>query len=265
MNLSGLLPLLKNEPDLHDTLKGYTSAPQKLYAAARAIVVAALATEYEGPVLVVAGTADQAEKWVEQLEMFLPHSDGATQLSLFADPDALPFERIPWTGRTRQLRLTALATLQAKGKKPAVVVSSARALMQKTLPARLFRMALRPLRVGSFVQLDELTGRWVENGYEPMQVVEEPGTFARRGGIIDIWPPNLPHPVRIDLFGDEVETLRAFDPATQRSELQLQRVLEVKPSEASCPKLPQRRLPTYFPYPRWSTTRRRAIPLIEVR
>ena len=59
--------------------------------------------------------------------------------------------------------------------------------------------------------------RWVETGYNPAEVVEEPGTFARRGGIVDIWPPNLPHPVRIDLFGDDVESLRLFDPATQRT------------------------------------------------
>ncbi len=232
MNLSGLLPFLKDQPAFKDLLRGHTPAPQKLYAAARALVVAGVAAEGTGPVLVVTGTADQAEKWVEQIELFLPPTQGPLQVSRYADPDSLPFERIPWTGRTRQLRLTALAALQQKGNGPSVVVSSARALMQKTLPARMFRMALRPLRVGSFVQLDELTRRWVQSGYEPVQVVEEPGTFARRGGIIDIWPPNLPHPVRIDLFGDEVETLRSFDPATQRSELQLQRVLIGPGSEA---------------------------------
>ncbi len=232
MNLSGLLPLLKDQPAFQNLLNGHTPAPQKLYAAARALVVAAAAVERKGPVLVLTGTADQAEKWAEQLALFLPPSDAPPQISRYADPDSLPYERIPWTGRTRQLRLTSLAALQQKSNSPAVVVSSARALMQKTLPARLFRMALRPLRVGSFVQLDDLTGRWVQNGYEPVQVVEEPGTFARRGGIIDIWPPNLPHPVRIDLFGDEIETLRSFDPATQRSELQLQRVLIGPGSEA---------------------------------
>ena len=104
--------------------------------------------------------------------------------------------------------------------------------MQKTLPARTFRLALRPLHAGSYVQLDELTGRWAQTGYEPVNVVEEPGTFARRGGIVDIWPPNLPHPVRVDLFGDEVESIREFDPATQRSDRQLQRVLIGPGSEA---------------------------------
>ncbi|MEZ4583047.1 MAG: hypothetical protein R3A10_15675, partial [Caldilineaceae bacterium] len=58
---------------------------------------------------------------------------------------------------------------------------------------------------------------WAQTGYNPAEVVEEPGTFARRGGIIDVWPPNLPSPVRIDLFGDEVDSLRLFDPASQRT------------------------------------------------
>ena len=232
MNLSGLLPLLRTLPAFQELVKGHTSPPQKLYAAARAFVIATVATDREGPVLVLTGTAEQAQNWVERLELFLPPADGAPHVSLYAEPDALPFERIPWAGRTRQLRLTALAALQQKSSRPTVVVASARAVMQKTLPARAFRMALRPLRVGSFVQLDELTGRWAHSGYEPVQVVEEPGTFARRGGIVDIWPPNLSHPVRIDLFGDEVETLRAFDPTTQRSERQLQRVLIGPGSEA---------------------------------
>ena len=232
MNFSGLLPILRNLPAYQELLKGHSHAPQKLYAAARAFVVAGAATDREGPVLILTGTSEQAQQWVERLDLFLPPTEDPAQVSLYAEPDALPYERIPWAGRTRQHRLTALAALQQKGNRPRIVVSSARALMQKTLPAKAFRLALRPLHVGSFVQLDELTGRWAQSGYEPVDVVEEPGTFARRGGIVDIWPPNLPYPVRIDLFGDEVDTLRAFDPTTQRSERQLQRVLIGPGSEA---------------------------------
>ncbi len=232
MNLSGLLPVLRNLPAYQQLLKGHSSEPHKLYSAARALVVAGAATDREGPVLLLTGTSEQAERWLERLQLFLPPTDGPAPVSLYAEPDALPFERIPWTGRTRQRRLTALAALQQKDSHPRIVVSSARALMQKTLPARTFRLALRPLHAGSFVQLDELTGRWAQTGYEPVNVVEEPGTFARRGGIVDIWPPNLPHPVRVDLFGDEVESIREFDPATQRSDRQLQRVLIGPGSEA---------------------------------
>ena len=229
MNLSGLLPLLKNIPAYQKLLNGHTAAPQSLYSAARAFVVAGLATDRDGPVLVLTGTTEQAQHWVERLELFLPPQ---AQVSLYAEPDALPYERIPWSSRTRQLRLTALATLQQKGRSSSIIVASARALLQKTLPAKELRLALQPLRVGSFIQLDTLTQGWVQNGYEAVEIVEEPGTFARRGGIIDIWPPNLPHPLRIDLFGDEIDTLRIFDPATQRSEHQLEWALVGPGSEA---------------------------------
>ena len=232
MNLSGLLQILRNLPSYRQLLAGHNSEPQKLYSAARPLVAAGAAIDREGSVLVLTGSAEQAERWMERLQLFMPHTEEPSPVSLYAEPEALPFERIPWTGRTRQRRLTALAALQQREGHPRIVVASARALMQKTMPAKTFRLALRPLHAGSFVQLDELTGRWAQTGYEPVNVVEEPGTFARRGGIIDIWPPNLSHPVRVDLFGDEVESIRAFDPATQRSERELQRVQIGPGSEA---------------------------------
>ena len=90
--------------------------------------------------------------------------------------------------------------------------------MQKTLPSRELRLALALSKSVRSSASTRLFARWVQSGYNPADVVEEPGIFARRGGIIDIWPPNLPYPVRIDLFsGDEVESLRLFDPATQRT------------------------------------------------
>ncbi|MCB0091954.1 MAG: hypothetical protein KDE54_28885, partial [Caldilineaceae bacterium] len=79
-------------------------------------------------------------------------------------------------------------------------------------------------RTGSVVRLEQMTMNWVQTGYHAVEVVEEPGAFARRGGIVDIWPPNLDHPVRIDLFGDEIESLRVFDPATQRTERRISQV-----------------------------------------
>ncbi|RME58967.1 MAG: hypothetical protein D6790_11215, partial [Caldilineae bacterium] len=208
--------------------------PLALLGAARAVLAAALAEDGTGPVVVLTGTHEQARRWVERLTYFLPpvEEGNAPRVHLFAEPDALPYERIAWTDRTRQQRLTALAAIQTQTPPWPVIVAPLRAALQKTLPARELRLALRPLSVGSFLRLEELTIRWVQIGYSPAQVVEEPGTFARRGGIIDIWPPNLPYPVRIDLFGDEVETLRIFDPATQRTVRRVERI-EIGPgSEA---------------------------------
>jgi transcription-repair coupling factor (superfamily II helicase) len=98
-----------------------------------------------------------------------------------------------------------------------VVVASARALMQKTLPVREMRAALRPIREGQLFDLNKVLGSWVGWGYEAAAVVEVPGQFSRRGGIVDIWPPNLRKPMRIELLGDAIDSLRSFDPSTQRT------------------------------------------------
>ncbi|MEZ4706939.1 MAG: transcription-repair coupling factor [Caldilineaceae bacterium] len=221
MNLSGLLNLLPRLPAYEAMRTAPPSEPQALVHSAHPFVLAGLALHHPGPVLILTARSEMAQQLALNLEAWLPpRQENGPPIHLFAEPDALPYERISWSGETRQRRLTALAALQSRDSaspKP-VVISSARALVQKTLPARELRLALRPLRTGSVVRLEQMTMNWVQTGYHAAEVVEEPGVFARRGGIVDIWPPNLDHPIRIDLFGDEIESLRIFDPATQRTE-----------------------------------------------
>ncbi len=233
MNLSGLLKLLKQLPAYQDLQSATARTPQALLQAARPFVAAGLKEERGGALFFLTARSEMAQQVAAQLEMWLPPAAaGGPPVYLFAEPDALPYERIAWSGYTRQQRLTALAALQSRTGKRPVVVASARALMQKTLPARELRLALRPLKVGGLVRLEQMTTNWVQTGYNPSETVEEPGTFARRGGIIDIWPPNLTEPIRIDLFGDEIDTLRIFDPTTQRSQQRVESV-EIGPgSEA---------------------------------
>jgi len=233
MNLSGLLNLLKQLPAYQALLSGNEQRPQALLQSARPFVAAGLKQERGGPLLFITARSEMAQQVAAQLEMWLPPRDaGGPPVYLFAEPDALPYERIAWSGYTRQQRLTTLAALQSRTAKRPVVVTSARALMQKTLPARELRLALRLLKTGGVVRLEQMTTNWAQSGYNPSETVEEPGTFARRGGIIDIWPPNLAAPVRIDLFGDEVDSLRIFDPTTQRSQQRIDQI-EIGPgSEA---------------------------------
>ena len=117
-----------------------------------------------------------------------------------------------------------------------IVVASARALMQMTLPLREMRASLRTLRPGQPFDLNRMLASWVSLGYEAEAVVEAPGQFSRRGGIVDIWPPNLRKPLRIELFGDEADSLRTFDPSTQRT---LARIMEVwiGPASEALPKI----------------------------
>ena len=233
MQLTGLLDLLSALPAFRQLLEQGSATPLALLHSARPYVTAGIRAARGNAVLLLTARSEMVQQVVTQLELWLPSVEqGGPPILAFAEADALPYERIAWSSATRQQRLTALSALQSRNIVPPIVVASARAVMQKTLPTRELRLALRPVKVGEIIRLDQTLARWVQTGYNPADVVEEPGVFARRGGIIDIWPPNLPHPVRIDLFGDEVESLRLFDPATQRTIRQVQQV-EIGPgSEA---------------------------------
>jgi len=89
--------------------------------------------------------------------------------------------------------------------------------MARTLPQHDFLKNTQTLRAGQPVRLERMLEAWVGAGYVPTTIVVEPGQFARRGGIVDVFPTAAEQPVRVELFGDDVETLRQFDPATQRS------------------------------------------------
>ncbi len=222
---SGLLTYLTGLPAFMEVLERRPSEPQALLTSARPYVAAGMRHHAEQALVFLTARSEVANQLALELESWLPPvEDGGPPVYLFAEPEALPYERIAWSGATRQRRLTALAALQSRTGTPPVVIAGARALAQMTLPARELRLALRPIKVGGIVRLEQMTVNWAQTGYLPVEVVEEPGTFARRGGIVDIWPPNLPEPVRIDLFGDEVDSLRIFDPATQRTIRQVNQV-----------------------------------------
>lgn len=240
MKLNGLLEFGHRLPALGDLVARLRhgdapGAPLEVYTAARPYLVAALASLLNHPLLVVTPRSDRARQWVDELRTWLPDE---VPVHHFADPDALPYEHIPWAPETRQRRLEALVSLLtweeggesanqrisesaghvARVTQPApIVVASARALMQMTLPVRELRAVLRIIRQGQLFDLNKILASWVGLGYEAVTVVETPGTFSRRGGIVDLWPPNLRKPIRIELFGDQVDSLRTFDPSTQRT------------------------------------------------
>ncbi|MFN2143730.1 MAG: CarD family transcriptional regulator, partial [Anaerolineales bacterium] len=97
--------------------------------------------------------------------------------------------------------------------------------MSVTMPKREFLKASKSYKTEGQINLSATINHWVKIGYEPASTVTAPGQFARRGGIIDIWPPTELHPVRIELFGDEIESIRQFIPGSQRTENHLDRIL----------------------------------------
>ncbi|MBN1934572.1 MAG: transcription-repair coupling factor, partial [Anaerolineae bacterium] len=184
--------------------------------AARPYLVAALADDLRRPVLLVMARPDQVNTAIEQLRQWLPTPENVLR---FSEPEALPYERIPWAAETVQERLRAIAALAhwKEGSASPIIVTSARALMQPTLPRREFVIGARTLRAGQQINLTQMLTTWLELGYEMVSVVESPGTFSRRGGMIDVYSLGETLPIRIELFGDEIDSLRTFDPTTQRS------------------------------------------------
>src|SRR5512137_2212080 len=155
----------------------------------------------------------------------LPAWSSASSFYPFPDPNPLFYERAPWGPRTLRQRVVALAALTQHiqpGATPAtprarVFVAPARSLMTRTLAPRDFLANSRTLRVQGELRPDRLLDLMVGTVYTPTSLVTEPGQLSRRGGILAAWPPAEELPVRIELLGDEIDSLRWFEPATQRS------------------------------------------------
>lgn len=233
MNLSGLLPPLIHTtayPRLLDELQAHDRTERRLplIRAARPYVLAALARDLSQPLVVVTGRVDTAGVLVDALRAY---TGEPSRILRFPEPPVLFYERAPWPKETVCERLAVLAALTSSSLPP-VVVTSVRALMQRTLPPRSFRANLRAFKKGQFIALAKTLLGWVGMGYERATVVEAPGQFSARGGILDIFPPASPYPVRIELFGEEIESLRRFDPALQRSQDALDQAIISPASEA---------------------------------
>ena len=251
MNISGLLASFESlEAYSHlreDLESGEVPPPLGLLHAARPALLAALARDMERPMLVVAGSVERAKALAHSLRDWSPAPECILH---FPEPLALFYERAPWTDEVIAGRLCVLSrtfavrTLYLRhlpspplegGKGGLVVVASARALMQRTLPVRQFRISIREFHVGQTLDLEQALGRWAGLGYEPVSVVEAPGQFSHRGGILDIFPPADPLPVRIEFFGNQIESLRCFDPATQRSQERVESVT-ITPAREALPR-----------------------------
>jgi transcription-repair coupling factor (superfamily II helicase) len=206
---------------LLDDIRDSVSLPGlALPRAARLPVLAALHQDLNQPILLLTDRLDRAMNLVDELQFWAPE---ATRL-LFPEPNPIFYEQAAWSAVIRRDRLLALVSLAVyhipgmpRPDRAPIIIAPARALMARTLPRRDLLKATRQLRPSQVIQPDVLIRSWTEVGYQHSEVVLEPGQFSRRGGILDVWAPAENLPARIEFFGDEVDTLRHFDPATQRT------------------------------------------------
>ncbi|MCJ7791785.1 MAG: transcription-repair coupling factor, partial [Dehalococcoidia bacterium] len=222
MNLSCLLSLLKEMPAYRQlvgelsTVKGEHKAI--ILDAAKPYLIAALYEELNLPLMVVTGQPETARKLHEQLRVWCSPS---AELHRLPELDFLPYDSSQLSAVSYQMmeRLRALATLALyeESDKAPLIVTSALAIMSKTIPQRDFVAACHILKPGMAAEPVELLRRWQSMGYEVEDVVEVPGQMNKRGGIIDVFPPFSQSPVRMEFFGNQVEGMRCFDPESQRS------------------------------------------------
>ena len=216
MDLSGLLEEVASAPTLRRVAQLARSPSLRLVLglpdAAKAASVAALFRSLGRPLLLVLPRPEQAEALADELSAWL---GAAAEVLVFPEREALPYERLTPDYEAVAARLRALSRLLRPG--PALVVSSARALAQRTLARPELAASSLRLRPGDELDLERFLSRLLSWGYSLEPAVERPGQVARRGGIVDVFPPASELPVRIELWGRQVDSLRLFDPETQRS------------------------------------------------
>ena len=185
-----------------------------LTGADRALLLSKIYQALRIPILVVAPSIKTAQSILEDLRFFKPIED--PYLFLFPSYNLLPFKFLAYHNETAARRIYALYQL-LESRTPPIVVSTVDALLQKIIPKQEVIGYSELIVAGEEIERDGLIEKLVSGGYAHASIVEEPGDFCIRGGIIDIYCPLYDEPLRIEFYGDMVESIRLFSAASQRT------------------------------------------------
>jgi transcription-repair coupling factor (superfamily II helicase) len=175
----------------------------------RALVTSALAQLAEAPLLVIVPTLEEAGRWAALLELM------GWSCLLYPTSEGSPYEPMDPTSEITWGQLQVLSELLQPA--PKAIVATERALQPHLPPKEIFSQRCHLLRRGERISLDALGHTLTHLGYERVSTIEQEGSWSRRGDLLDVFPVSAELPVRLEFFGDELEKLREFDPATQRS------------------------------------------------
>ncbi|MEK7247263.1 MAG: CarD family transcriptional regulator, partial [Chloroflexota bacterium] len=216
MKLSGLLREIETAPGFRELRDRLSARQGRVVAglgdAAKPSALAALLRDETAPVIIVTARPSRARTLAEELPAWL---GDPSRVLLFPERDVLPYERLATDIGTVRDRISALKAVDDA--RPCVIVASALALAQRTLSQEDLRAAFTTVRTGEKLDMEDLIRELDILGYENQPMVEDSGQFSHRGGIVDFFPPLAEHPTRIELFGDEVESIRYFKVDTQRT------------------------------------------------
>ena len=184
---------------------------------AKALVAAQVAAELRRPVVVIVTSGARAETLAASMQFFYKALAGqeATEVAVFPALDALPWQEV--SSHAEILETRAVTLWRYTSGLARVVVAPIAAARMRLADAASYAGQARTLARDQEISLDEFVAHLRSVGYESHDMVEMPGQFTVRGGIVDVFPAEAERPVRLELFGDSVESLREFDPNTQRS------------------------------------------------
>jgi transcription-repair coupling factor (superfamily II helicase) len=191
-----------------------------------AVLLARRSAEHAGqrggaPLLHITRDDARMARLAEALAFFAPD----VEVLRFPAWDCLPYDRVSPNPELVSERIATLSRLLEPPAGRRIVLTTVNALVQRVPPRHAFHGGSRTLKAGERVKPEELARFLEANGYVRAATVMEPGEFAMRGGIVDLFPSGMAEPVRLDLFGDDIEDIRSFDPASQRSGAKVARVV----------------------------------------
>jgi transcription-repair coupling factor (superfamily II helicase) len=241
MSLYGLIAPILRTPDYQSLVNDVReqsadlSKGLGLLRAARPLLITALQKELRCPIVYLVSTVEGSRTSFDALRSLALTGNAAaapySSILRSVEPNTAFYDTVAPVVDIIVQRSTVLASLYLSSHSDSdradypLVISSPRALMHPSLSMAQFKTATRVLRRDQMITLEPTLAGWVAGGYMNESVVERVGAFSRRGGIIDVWPPAHPLPVRIELFGSQIESIRQFDPGTQRSGEMLERLI----------------------------------------
>ncbi len=174
------------------------------------------------------------DRRLNELETALAFFAPGVKVIAFPAWDSVPYDRVSPNAELVSKRITSLGKLVIGSlKEPAVVVTTVNAVLQRLPPRAFIRAAFKPIAPGQRIDMADLVRRLGLYGFQRASTVMEPGEFAVRGGILDLFPPGRINPIRLDFFGDNLESIKAFDAQTQRSTKPVQKFALMPVSEVA--------------------------------
>ena len=229
MLLAGLVQLVRGLDTVRELARSAQAGPStSLVVGAEgsqksALVAGLFAELAEGPagplpILILTATRQAAERWYEDLQQLV----GEAATGYFPSLETQPHEEVTPSVELLGRRVDALMRLAGAGRPASVVVAEVAAATERLVPPEVLRAFVRRIAVGQRVDMQEVARLLSGAGYERRAKVEAPGQMSVRGDILDLFPPDREQALRIEWFGDEIESIRVLDVESQRSFGQLQ-------------------------------------------